>query len=447
MAKPQADDVAYERLEGADPSTAPPADVAKDGEGTSMAGTVALIANTVMGAGVLSLPYAYARAGVAGGPALVIGCGLLNIFTMHCLSAVGRKISGDDASFHAIAASTMPKSLWWAVDAIIVVMMMLLDASYLIVFANLSTVAANSLAKMAPGALGTLLGNRMFWVVVGVAVVVPMAYAKSLGILKYTSALGLGLALYVGALAAASWVDRDALDPCEDDPATQHHCGGDYELTPPLGMDTLVAFALCTFAYTAQSQIPAAANGLANYSQRRMDLCSVGAVAICAMLYCVVGQAGYETFGALVNSDLLESYRASPAVTMARVAVAVVVATSYPLMVVPFRTSLSSILRNQTSYPGIAQKVEDGPEKFHWYSTTVFIGVTTVIAMFVTDLGLVLSIVGSTASTAIAYAIPSWAYLQTYKDDPTAKWHCRGATAVLIYASIAGPACLASTFL
>ena len=129
MAKPQAEDVAYERLEGADPSTAPPADVAKDGEGTSMAGTVALIANTVMGAGVraprgspflgplgarilrfrpissdlgpperfetartcdpaawdlpqrrlekqvLSLPYAYARAGVAGGPALVIGCG------------------------------------------------------------------------------------------------------------------------------------------------------------------------------------------------------------------------------------------------------------------------------------------------------------------------------------------------------------------------------------
>lgn len=52
MAKPQAEDVAYERLEGADPSTAPPADVAKDGEGTSMAGTVALIANTVMGAGV-----------------------------------------------------------------------------------------------------------------------------------------------------------------------------------------------------------------------------------------------------------------------------------------------------------------------------------------------------------------------------------------------------------
>ena len=41
-----------------------------------------------------------------------------------------------------------------------------------------------------------------------------------------------------------------------------------------------------------------------------MDAVICGSVLSCCVLYCVVGHAGYETFGSLVNSDLLESYAA-----------------------------------------------------------------------------------------------------------------------------------------
>ena len=42
----------------------------------------------------------------------------------------------------------------------------------------------------------------------------------------------------------------------------------------------------------------------------------------------LVGHAGYETFGSEVSSDFLESYAKSPAVTAARIVVALTVATS-----------------------------------------------------------------------------------------------------------------------
>jgi amino acid permease len=64
----------------------------------------------------------------------------------------------------------------------------------------------------------------------------------------------------------------------------------------------------------------------------------------------------------------------------------------------------------------------------------------------VEDLGVVLSIVGSTAGTMVAYTIPAYAYVKTFKGDPERKIQLILARCVFAYSVVAVPACLYATF-
>jgi amino acid permease len=424
-APPSSPDAHYVRLEA--PPTPASEQSAPEATGTGAAATAAVLANAVMGAGILALPYAYARSGVAGGPALVLFAGVLNAFTMHLLSSVGRRVAQDNASFHAVASKTLPPKLWWLADFTVCSMMALVATSYLIVFANLAQAALAS-------------KKRYPYVVIAAGVCAPWAYAEKLGgVLRHTSALGLILAIYVALLSIANWLDAEKFQPCEHG----HHCGGTYQLFE-LNLKTLDAFALATFAFTAQTQVPQCANGLQDYSQSKMDLVCIGAVLFCSVLYAVIGHAGYETFGSLVNSDLLESYPNTSYVEAARLAVAVVVATSYPLVVVPFRDSLHSILKHQSLSSSV--KAFAASRHFRVVVTSTFILASALTCLVVEDLGIVLSIVGSTAGTMVAYAIPSYAYVKTFKGDPERKCQLVLARCVFAYSVVAVPACLYATF-
>jgi len=430
-APPSSPDAHYVRLE-APPTPASERNGALDATeaSTSPAATVAILANAVMGAGILALPYAYARSGVAGGPALVFFAGVMNAFTMHLLSSVGRRVAQDKSSFHAVASATLPPKLWWLADAVVCSMMALVATSYLIVFANLAQAALEH----------AFLARRYPYVIISAGVCAPWAYAEKLGgVLKHTSALGLILAVYVALLSIANWLDAEKFKPCTG----AHHCGGTYQLFE-LNLKTLDAFALATFAFTAQTQVPGAANGLKDYSQPKMDFVCISAVVFCSLLYAVVGHAGYETFGSLVNSDVLESYPNSPFVEAARLAVAVVVATSYPLMVVPFRDSFHSILKHQTLSSRMSAFASW--THFRFVVTTCFILISAAVCFVVKDLGIVLSIVGSTAGTMVAYTIPSYAYVRTFRGDQERKCQLVLARCVFAYSVVAVPACLYATF-
>jgi amino acid permease len=131
-------------------------------------------------------------------------------------------------------------------------------------------------------------------------------------------------------------------------------------------------------------------------------------------------------------------------VEAARLAVAVVVATSCPLMVVPFRDSFHSILKHQTLSSHLSAFASW--THFRFVVTTCFILISAAVCFVVKDLGVVLSIVGSTAGTMVAYTIPSYAYVRTFRGDPDRKIQLVLARCVFAYSVVAVPACLYATF-
>ncbi|KAJ8599791.1 hypothetical protein CTAYLR_004011 [Chrysophaeum taylorii] len=379
--------------------------------GAGVLSSVANIANSVLGAGILALPFAYARAGVWGGTVLVCWSAALNVFTMHLLSATTRRV--EDASFRTIASLVMPKKLHWVFDGIVVVLMLGLSASYLMIFGNLVSQCVRELE------VPKIVQNRVFWVLVGLALVAPPSFAKSLDALKFTSSIAMVLMGYVAAVVVAY---RAAPGACDDSP----HCGGTVR-NLKLNLATLEALSLTTFAYTAQTQLVSVANELDAYTQRKMDAVIASSISLCCALYCVVGQLGYETFGNVVLSNVLESYRPTPPVSAARIAISFVVAFSYPLMAQPCRISLVTLLRASPNA-----------------CTLGILAFSATVAATVDDLGAVLSVIGATASTAIAYVIPAYAYIRLFT-GAAPRWKLLAAKFVFLYGIATVPLCLYST--
>lgn len=392
--------------------------------------SMASIANSVLGAGILALPFAYARAGTIGGTILVCWSAILNVVTMHLLSMTAERVSrsGTPATFRTLATRMLPKSLDWIVDATVVALMLGLATSYLMIFGNLLSTCARD-AK-----LHHWLWHRELWVFVGLCVTSPLAFAKSLDKLKYTSTLALCMMIYVASIVVFNGASAKA-QPCDHD-RDEAHCGGNVR-SFKVNIATLEALSLTTFAYTAHPQLVQVSTELAAYTQPKMDLIILVSISLCCGLYIVVGIVGYLTFGNTINADLLESYRPEPPVIAARVAISGVVAFSYPLMTHPCRTSLVDLSRASPR------------------ACTIFIlSLTSGLALVVDNLGIILSVIGATASTAIAYIIPAAAYLAVFRSPihprPQDRAHSfkRGlAKFVVGYGLLTVPLCLAATFM
>ena len=117
-----------------------------------------------------------------------------------------------------------------------------------------------------------------------------------------------------------------------------------------------------------------------DYTPEKMNLIILGAVVVCVVLYTIVGFLGYEAFGSTVKSNILESYPNDPAMTVARVAISLLVAVSYPLMCKPARDSAFSIMRNSGS-PFF--EYHAGTYQGYVAVTFMFLAGTYVIAMSV----------------------------------------------------------------
>ena len=100
--------------------------------------------------------------------------------------------------------------------------------------------------------------------------------------------------------------------------------------------------------------------------------------------------------------------------TIGRLAVTVLVTFSYPLQRFPFRNNSMEIVDAIAK----ATTKKEVPKTPFYVGITLFICITTyIIAVFVTSLDLVLSLVGATGSTIICYILPGFFYFQLTSSD------------------------------
>ncbi len=408
------------------------------------------------GAGLLGLPYGYARAGWLTGSCLLVFSGIVSCFTMHLLSIVSRdsRVQSVDETtgevlpptFFRIAKTALPTWGCYCVEVSVILNCFGLATSYLVVIGSTMPFVVGNGPSENPEHIVT---SPLLWTSVALLAVTPLAFAPTLESLNWTSLGGVVMVFYITAvvIAYASLPEGAACRPTDDDDDDDDddanddddlgpHCGGKVVVSV-LSIRLLRMLSIATFAFTAHVQLLSVSNELRDYTQKRMDAVSSRGVLLCGSLYAVVGLLGYLTFGEHVQGNLLLGYPSDPPIHLARVGVVLLVGISYPLMAKPARDSALGLLPRDVQQSDAAYVA----------ITAAFLLGSYAVAMSVVDypeaFSVILDLLGSTCSTTIAYIVPPAVYTSLYPEH-----HLKGtlAFAVLLFGCCVIPTCTMAIF-
>ena len=245
----------------------------------------------------------------------------------------------------------------------------------------------------------------------------------------------------------------------------QPPCRGDVDrwTTPSQTFQNLAIF---VFSFTCHQNIFAVVNELKNRTQLRMDMVIAAAIGSALLLYLVVALEGYRTYGNFVLGDILLNYPQTGLVTFMRMSIAVMAVLSYPLQLDPGRrcfTSVAHSLRKQFWGLEVALRARDGFQPVSTEDETsmekenaapvcgivileeghddtnsdihnskedgkdedvetnlfngitcVFLAISLLISLVVSDLGTILSVVGATGSTMVSFVLPGSIYIKLH---------------------------------
>jgi amino acid permease len=126
-----------------------------------------------------------------------------------------------------------------------------------------------------------------------------------------------------------------------------------------------------------------------------------------AVIYATAAATGFLTFGGNADSYILNNYSPmDPLATASRLAVGVSTLLTYPLVFIGFRDGMVDLL---------AVPMERQTSHNMNVLTLFLLTILTVMAVFVTDLGMINAIGGGTLATALVFVFPALMYQQAVK--------------------------------
>lgn len=464
------------------------------GRATIKSGTINLL-NTIIGAGILAMPYGLKSNGLLFGCLLIIWSSLTSSFGLYLQNKVAKYTQQQGAvSYFSLAQLTYPQ-LSVVFDSAISIKCFGVGVSYLVVIGDLMPKIMESLNVKDE----SLFMERNFWITVFMVVlVVPLSYLKKLDSLKYTSVVALFSVVYLICLVIEHYVAHDIpTETLEID-----------WFGPKSIKSTLSSFPIFVFAYTCHQNMFAIINELkpseTDGSQtRQSNLIIRNAICTAAASYLVVGVIGYLTFGNSVNGNIITMYPKNSILSLiGRLCIVIMVSLSFPLQCHPCRGSVNHVIhfitqgvvsakvRNQLQregYTSLTSDIEslnslasdsiqdesfisttpmegaqdtDGHDpiivpltsKKFYIITTVIVLSSYLVAITVTSLEHVLAFVGSTGSTSISFILPGlFGFLlikplgDATKLNALEKFSKYGGLALAIWGGIVMIVCLSAT--
>lgn len=409
------------------------------GKATIKSGSINLL-NTIIGAGILAMPFGLKQNGIVFGSLLILWSALTSAFGLYLQNKVAKYTQQQNAvSYFSLCQLTYPQ-LSIIFDGAIAIKCFGVGVSYLVVIGDLMPKIMESCNVPAE----SLFMHRNFWISVFVAVIVaPLSYLKKLDSLKYTSVVALFSVVYLICLVV------------------QHYFAGygDAEVVvdwvgPKSWKSTLSSFPIFVFAYTCHQNMFAIINELepserSGSQTRQSNWIIRNAICTACASYILVGIVGYLTFGNAVNANIISMYpKNSVSSLIGRLCIVIMVSLLFPLQCHPCRGSLnhirffiangvrSSKLRHANSGSGYSQLASDSESfvdesfisttpmegahdtdghdpiivklttrQFYIITTCIVVG-AYLVAISVTSLARVLAFVGSTGSTSISFILP-----------------------------------------
>lgn len=409
------------------------------GRATIKSGSINLL-NTIIGAGILAMPYGLRANGIIFGSFLIAWSSLTSAFGLYLQNKVAKYTQQQNAvSYFSLCQLTYPQ-LSVVFDGAIAIKCFGVGVSYLVIIGDLMP----KIMELLKVDEDSWWMERNLWITLFmVLMVAPLSYLKKLDSLKYTSLIALFSVVYLMCLVIEHYIVDDLPNRVID------------VVGPKLLRLTLSSFPIFVFAYTCHQNMFAIINELepseiSGSQTRQGNMVIRNAISVACASYLLVGIIGYLTFGNKVDANIITMYpKDSIPSLIGRLCIVVMVSLSFPLQCHPCRGSVNHIryfikngvlshkLRNsQVTNDGYAPLQSDGESMMDetFVSTTpmegaqdtdghdpIIVKLTTrqfyvittgivvlayLVAISVKSLARVLAFVGSTGSTSISFILP-----------------------------------------
>ncbi|XP_074482093.1 putative sodium-coupled neutral amino acid transporter 8 [Sebastes fasciatus] len=353
-------------------------------------GAVFIMLKSALGAGLLNFPWAFQK---AGGVTTAVSVELVSlVFLISGLVILGYSSSvSKQKTYQDVVREVCGGAVGQLCEVCFCFNLFMICVAFLVV-------VQDQLEKLCISLYETVTGSsegempyhwytdqRFALFIMCLFIILPLSIPKEIGIQKYTSVLGTLAATYLCVAVIVKYYLMESHPVI----LTPEHSQG---VGSWASMFSVVP-TIC-FGFQCHEACIAIYSSMENQKLLHWVIISVVSMFFCLLIYTLTGVYGFMTFGREVASDILMSYPGNDVVMIiSRLLFGISIITIYPIILLLGRSViLNLVLRIQRRRQGIVTHTFESRCRF--VLTVIWIAITLLIAMFVPDMGEVISVIG-----------------------------------------------------
>ncbi|XP_041640511.1 putative sodium-coupled neutral amino acid transporter 8 [Cheilinus undulatus] len=353
-------------------------------------GAVFIMLKSALGAGLLNFPWAFEK---AGGVNTAISVELVSlVFLISGLVILGYASSvSRQKTYQDVVREVCGQAVGQLCEVCFCFNLFMICVAFLVVVQDQLEKLCISLYETVTGASEADMpyhwytDQRFALFIMCLVIILPLSIPKEIGIQKYTSVLGTLAATYLCVAVIVKYYLMESHSVI----LTPEHSQG---VSSWASMFSVVP-TIC-FGFQCHEACIAIYSSMENQKLSHWVVISVLSMFFCLLIYTLTGVYGFMTFGRDVASDILMSYPGNDVVMIiSRLLFGISIITIYPIILLLGRSViLNLVLRIQRRRRGII--THSFESRCRVILTVIWITVTLLIAMFVPDMGEVISVIG-----------------------------------------------------
>jgi len=353
--------------------------------------------NSIVGAGIIGLPFAVKEAGIGLGIILLLLCGILTDFSVRMLVDTARNSGCKD--YEEVCEKAFGRLGYYSVSAMMFIFAFGAMIAYFVIIGDTFSSVF--------GMWGFHVERKVIILVCAFLIILPLSSLRDMSSLSYTSAVSVGCDVVIVIVVLFKSLFGADVDPADyvnhTKSAAQHPKGMHVDPWDFAHSAFMQAFGAMCFAYVCQHSCLLVFQSLSNPSTQRWNIVthiSVGTAIIMSMLLSI---SAYSKFEMETQANVLNNFPQNDGwIAMCRLLLAMTMFFTYPMEFFVCRHSWIST-------------VHEGWEdtNFLHYSVTVCIfGASLLLALLTDDLGFILELTGGFAATFLGFILPAACWLK-----------------------------------
>jgi len=396
-------------------------DCLTDGDMESDLPHIVNLINSVIGVGILAMPFCMAQCGLVLGLLVLLFCGIMTL--QSSLMLIKSAKSKNKKTYEYLAQACFGSTGKFAIEFAQIGLMLGTCIAFYIVISSLLVEVSSEYFLDHPDDIGAKqVLRRYFCVFIGFFIVLPLGLMRDMSSIAFFA--------YFSSCFYIVFISIITYRSIVDDGLLTFDWVDQVELFIPSGIfKVLPIFAL---SYACQSQLFIIYSTMADPPVERMRGIMMKMLSIVASIYALVGVLGYSSFHAEIKGNMLLNYKSDKVLQWIKLGFAMSVVVGFPLMIYPCRQSIFTLFfaGSKPTYNSLNDDATFIPNSTFRSLTLAIVAITMIVAVLVENVETILGLNGALMGTFIAFILPGLCFSKTLSKETT--WDRRQANLIIL---------------